>query len=82
MNRHILLYSIFLCSCVIACDFPHQRIVRTAPHATLLVPYPRVGKRQNDERFLSPSASTQTVKRLFLARVGKRAFMYAARVGK
>ncbi|KAF1748024.1 hypothetical protein GCK72_024491 [Caenorhabditis remanei] len=65
-------------------DYSLQRIAR-APHpsSALLVPYPRVGKRSNvmkGARHHGPPNSVQ--KRLYMARVGKRAFFYTPRIGK
>uniref|UniRef100_A0A1I7TJK1 Uncharacterized protein n=1 Tax=Caenorhabditis tropicalis TaxID=1561998 RepID=A0A1I7TJK1_9PELO len=62
-------------------DYSLQRIAR-APHpsSALLVPYPRVGKRNMESPHHGPLNSAQ--KRLYLARVGKRAFFYTPRIGK
>ncbi|VDL70391.1 unnamed protein product [Nippostrongylus brasiliensis] len=61
-----------------------HRISRSSlPLSALLVPYPRVGKRSslNTETNAEYSPSSMG-KRLYVARVGKRAYMYTARVGK
>ncbi|CAJ0609998.1 unnamed protein product [Cylicocyclus nassatus] len=62
--------------------FPLHRMSRSQlPLSSLLVPYPRVGKRS-----AAGSARESDIdipsKRIYVARVGKRAFMYTARVGK
>ncbi|CAI2357167.1 unnamed protein product [Caenorhabditis sp. 36 PRJEB53466] len=66
-------------------DYALQRIAR-APHpsSALLVPYPRVGKRSDIKHLYSEnhSAGNAVQKRLYMARVGKRAFFYAPRIGK
>lgn len=64
--------------------FPLQRISRSSlPLSALLVPYPRVGKRSTEMSDDSQMETPMSVaKRLYVARVGKRAYMYAARVGK
>ncbi|KAK6764934.1 hypothetical protein RB195_025030 [Necator americanus] len=62
--------------------FPLQRISRSQlALSTLLVPYPRVGKRSTNGTDHQLSAPILHAKRLF-ATVGKRTYMYAARVGK
>ncbi|ETN86732.1 hypothetical protein NECAME_16167 [Necator americanus] len=62
--------------------FPLQRISRSQlALSTLLVPYPRVGKRSTNGTDHQVSAPILHAKRLF-ATVGKRTYMYAARVGK
>ncbi|XGW35876.1 hypothetical protein V3C99_019231 [Haemonchus contortus] len=63
--------------------FPLHRISRsTLPLSSLLVPYPRVGKRSffTGDRNVYPPTSIR--KRLYVARVGKRRYLYTARVGK
>ncbi|GMT36673.1 hypothetical protein PFISCL1PPCAC_27970, partial [Pristionchus fissidentatus] len=62
-------------------ELPLHRIART-PNTALLVPFPRVGKRGENERSAYDDQQPgQIRKRLYFARVGKR-YMYAARVGK
>ncbi|KAK6033213.1 hypothetical protein OSTOST_00577 [Ostertagia ostertagi] len=62
---------------------PLHRISRSSlPLSSLLVPYPRVGKRSSissDNTMYSPMSIK---KRLYVARVGKRRYLYTARVGK
>uniref|UniRef100_A0A8R1I1A5 Uncharacterized protein n=1 Tax=Caenorhabditis japonica TaxID=281687 RepID=A0A8R1I1A5_CAEJA len=64
-------------------DYALERIAR-APHpsSTLLVPYPRVGKRSDRDSEKSVPSENQLQKRLYMARVGKRAFFYTPRIGK
>ncbi|CAI5454461.1 unnamed protein product [Caenorhabditis angaria] len=60
-------------------DYSLQRIARAPQQpSALLVPYPRVGKRSSD----SDDIFDTIQKRLYTARVGKRAYLYAPRIGK
>ncbi|CCD67515.1 LYMARV-amide [Caenorhabditis elegans] len=78
----LLIFSLPVSTALDYNDFSLQRIAR-APHpsSALLVPYPRVGKRSN---ILNNNSESQNSvqKRLYMARVGKRAFFYTPRIGK
>ncbi|PIC18553.1 hypothetical protein B9Z55_024403 [Caenorhabditis nigoni] len=79
-----LIFSAVPATCLDYNDYSLQRIAR-APHpsSALLVPYPRVGKRSLEMSGpRHPESRNTAQKRLYMARVGKRAFFYAPRVGK
>uniref|UniRef100_A0A1I7WB72 7TM_GPCR_Srx domain-containing protein n=1 Tax=Heterorhabditis bacteriophora TaxID=37862 RepID=A0A1I7WB72_HETBA len=67
--------------------YPLQRIARAPqPNTALLVPYPRVGKRsrfsdevKSNERFYPRNHNER---HLYVARIGKRALVHAARMRK
>ncbi|CAO4385555.1 unnamed protein product [Caenorhabditis nigoni] len=79
-----LIFTAVPATCLDYNDYSLQRIAR-APHpsSALLVPYPRVGKRSLEMSGpRHPESRNTAQKRLYMARVGKRAFFYAPRVGK